>query len=336
MSTPRQNNPLAGIGLAVAAFGLFATHDAIVKFLGAGYSTFQIVFFSVLFGFVPVALMMTADRAVDNFRPANPFWVFLRTGISVVTMSAAFYAFTVLPLAETYAILFATPLLITALSVPMLGETVRARRWIAVLVGLAGVVIVLRPGYSEFSLGHLAALVAAIGSAVASVIVRKVGATERSAVLILFPMFANIICMGAILPFVYEPMPLGDLGLMAAIGGLAFIAQVSIIAAYKAASAALVAPMQYSQMLWATAYGALFFAEQPDRWVGVGAAIIILSGLYIVWRESRDNVSTQRPVLRMSNLRYDTGPSPKPKQGQQGADGQDLGATAPDAEPKSK
>ena len=304
---------LKGLGAAFGAFALFAVHDAIIKALGASYSVFQIIFFAMLFAFVPMAVVMLADRQVDNFRPNHPWLILARAVMTVVAMASAFHAFTVLPLAEVYALLFAMPLLITALSALMLGEVVRAQRWAAVLIGLIGVLVVLRPGVTQISFGHVSALLAAVASALGSVIVRKIGGEERSAVMILYPMLGAILAMGVMLPFVYQPMALPDLGLAASVGLFSVLAQGGIIIAYRAAPAAVVAPTQYSQIIWATIFGALFFAERPDGWVAVGAGIIIASGIFIVWREARPDVSTRNPVLRNPNPRYDAGPSPKPK-----------------------
>lgn len=300
-----------GLAAALIAFALFSTHDALIKSLGAGYPVFQIIFFSMLFAFVPMSMMMLADKAVDNFRPRHPWLVLSRAGLAIIAMSCGFYAFTALPLAEVYALLFAMPLLITALSVPLLGETVRAQRWAAVIVGLVGVLIVLRPGVTEFTLGHAAALLAAFANALSTVLVRKLGAKERPAVLILYPMILSMLAMSMTLPVVYVPVQLLDLGMMAAIGFLSVVAQFGTITAYKAAPAAVVAPLQYSQILWATLFGMLFFSETPDLYVGIGSAIIIASGIFVVWRESRENVSLQRPVLKSANPRFDTGPQPK-------------------------
>jgi drug/metabolite transporter (DMT)-like permease len=302
---------LKGLAAALFAFALFSSHDALIKQLGAGYSVFQIIFFSMLFAFVPMSMLMLADKAVDNFRPRHPFLVLSRAGLAIVAMSCGFYAFTTLPLAEVYALLFAMPLLITALSVPMLGETVRVQRWAAVIVGLIGVLIVLRPGLVELSLGHGAALTAAFANALSTVLVRKLGHRERPAVLILYPMILSMMAMSLTLPVVYVPVGLLDLGMMAAIGFLSVVAQFLTITAYKAAPAAVVAPLQYSQILWATVFGVLFFAETPDTYVGIGSAIIIASGIFVVWRESRENVSMQTPVLKAANPRFDTGPQPK-------------------------
>lgn len=306
-------SPLRGLGFAFAAFGLFATHDAVIKLLGMQFAVFQIIFFAMLFAFVPMSVMMLADRQVDNFRPHHPWLILIRSTTTVIAMSTAFYAFTVLPLAEVYALLFATPLLITAMSAWLLGEPVRGQRWAAVIVGLIGVLIVLRPGVTVITFGHICALIAAFCSALGSIIMRKIGGEERTAVMILYPMLSSILAMGLILPFVYVPMQIMDLGLSASVGVMSVFAQMMIIAAYRAAPAAVVAPTQYSQILWATAFGALFFDELPDMWVGVGAGIIIASGVFIVWRESRPSVSVRNPILRNPNPRYDAGPSPKPK-----------------------
>ncbi len=307
------HSPVRGLGCAFAAFAVFATHDAIIKALGVNFSVFQIIFFAMLFAFVPMSVLMLADRQVDNFRPNHPWLILLRSVTTVIAMSAAFYAFTVLPLAEVYALLFATPLLITAMSAMLLGETVRVQRWAAVVVGLIGVLIVLRPGVTQISFGHICALVAAFCSSLGSIIMRKIGGEERTAVMILYPMLSSILVMALALPFVYHPMDVAELGLFAGVGVLSVLAQFMIIAAYRIAPAAVIAPSQYSQILWATLFGVLFFNEWPDSWVGVGASVIIASGIFIVWRESRPSVSMRNPILRNPNPRYDAGPSPKPK-----------------------
>lgn len=287
---------LRGALFALLAMGIFATHDVVVKTLGSRYSPVQIVFFAALLSFPIVAVILLNDRSMASLRPRRLGWIVLRTVLTVVTGVTAFHAFSTLPLAQVYVILFASPLLITILAIPLLGETVRLRRWIAVIVGLTGVLVVLRPGQADLTLGHLAALVAAICGATASVIVRKIGHEERSVVLLLYPMVGNFIAMGAALPFVYQPMPFADLALMGVMAVLGLLASFLIILAYRSGEAAIVAPMQYSQILWATGYGYLLFDESVDRATLIGAAIIIASGLYIVFRESRAGASQHRPV----------------------------------------
>ena len=295
-----------GALLALLAFGIFATHDVFVKTLGAIYSPIQIVFFSVLFSFPLATVMLMRDAKPGTLLPRHPWWMALRTIASVATAVSAFYAFTVLPLAQTYAILFASPLLITILAIPVLGETVRLRRWLAVIVGLTGVMVVLQPGATELTLGHAAALTAAVGGSIASIIVRRIGADERPVVMLLYPMVANFVVMGAALAFVYIPMPIEHLGLVALVAAFAWTAGRCIIVAYQSGEAAIIAPMQYSQIIWATLYGALFFDETIGRPTLIGAGIIIVSGLYIVLRESRTDVSSTTPVLR-TRSRHETG-----------------------------
>lgn len=295
--------------LALVAFGIFSTHDVFIKLLGGIYSPIQIVFFSVLFSFPLATVFLLRDTTSDTLLPKHPYWMAARTVAAVITGFSAFYAFSVLPLAQTYAIIFASPLLITILAIPILGEKVRLRRWLAVLVGLAGVLIVLQPGQVPLELGHLAALAAAFFGAFASIIVRKIGREERTVVILLYPMVANFLVMGALLPLVYVPMPIEHIGMIAIVALFAWIAGRFLIAAYRAGEAATVAPMQYSQILWAALYGTLFFGETPESNTLIGAAVIIASGLYIVLRESRSNVSTT-PVLR-TRSRPETGTTPR-------------------------
>ena len=282
----------------------------VVKYLGGVFSPFQIIFFSVLFGFPVVAIMLMRDVTDENLRPHHPWWVALRTLAAVCTTASAFFAIKTIPLAQVYAIIFAAPLLITMLAVPILGENVGWRRSTAVMVGLLGVIIVLQPGATEFELGHLAALTAAIGTAVGAVIMRKIGKDERSAVLLLYPMMANFLLMGAMMPFVYEPMQKLELGAVALIAVMSFAGGIALISAYRVGRAVVVAPMQYSQIIWATIYGWLFFGEVIERNTAIGAAIVIASGVYVVLREDQPNVSKTKPVQR-SRTRFSNGTAPR-------------------------
>jgi len=308
MSTSRSN--LRGAALSLAAFGVYATHDVVVKYLGGSYSAVQIIFFSGLLSFPLVTAMLLSDKRDENLVPRHPWWSLARAVSAVLTGVAGFFAFSRLPMAQAYAIFFAMPLLITVMAIPMLGERVGARRGMAVVVGLLGVLVVLRPGEADLGLGHLAALSAAVTGALTSVIVRKIGGEERSAVLMIYPMLGNVLAMGAVLPFVYEPMPVAHLGLMCIIALFGFIGGLLVIKAYRTAPAIIVAPMQYSQILWAALYGWLLFDESIDLYTGVGSAIIIASGIYIVLREGTPSVSGNRPVLTTKS-RPETGAMPR-------------------------
>jgi S-adenosylmethionine uptake transporter len=305
------NPTLRGALLSLAAFGLYATHDVVVKFLGGTYSSLQILFFSGLMGFPLITIMLLGDRRDGTLIPRHPWWTALRTVSAVATGAMGFFAFSQLPMAQCYAIFFAMPLFITLMAIPMLGEKVGIRRGVAVIVGLIGVLIVLRPGGGEgFSVGHLAALGAATTGSLSSVIVRKIGKDERSVVLMLYPMVLTFVAMGAMMPFVYQPMPVTHFGLTAVIALLGLIGAFMTIAAYRTAPAVIVAPMQYSQIVWAAFYGWWFFNETVDFYTAVGSAVIIASGIYIVLREDTPSVSQNRPVLE-NRSRLEIGTIPR-------------------------
>lgn len=295
---------------ALLAMGIYATHDVVAKVLGQSYHPAQIVFFAALLSFPLISVVLIHDRTPGTLRPVHPWWIALRTISLMLTGLSAFHAFAVLPLAQTYAIIFASPLIITLLAVPMLGERVGLHRGIAVLVGLLGVLVVLRPGSVDLSFGHLAALGTAFFGGLTAVISRKVGHEERAAVMLLYPLLGNVVLMGAFLPFIYKPMPMAHLGLAAVIALFGLMASALIIRAYRLAEAVIVAPMQYSQILWATVYGWVLFDERVDLGTFLGAAIIISSGVYILWREGRAGTSPMRPVLR-ARLRTETGITPR-------------------------
>lgn len=292
------SQPLKGVGFAALGFALFSLHDVIIKTLGASFSPIQIVFFSTLLGFPVATLLLMRDSTKGTLIPKYPGWVAVRTMSAVSGAICIFYAFSVLPLSQVYAIIFASPLVITVLSIPILGEKVGIHRWLAVLIGLAGVIVVVRPGVQPLELGHFTAMLGAVSIAGSSVIMRRIGREERSVVIMLYPMMANVLVMGALLPFVYQPVAIAQLGGFATIAVLGFLGGLCLISAYRNTEATVVAPIQYSQIIWAVLFGALLFDEWPDFYTSIGASIIILSGLYVLMRESRAQTSQNTPVLR--------------------------------------
>ncbi|MBX2823816.1 MAG: DMT family transporter [Gammaproteobacteria bacterium] len=303
--------PLKGALFGLAAFAVFSTHDALIKSV-ASMSVFQIAFFVVLFSFVPFSLFLAIDSSERSLRPRLPGLVALRCLFSLGSLLSAFYAFRTLPLAQVYTPIFSAPILITLLAIPILGEKVRLVRWIAILIGMAGVLVVLRPGQVPLSTGHLAALLAAACVACTAIVTRKIGAREHSVTLIIYPMLVNFTFSGICLLFVYEPMTGETMLTLAIIGVLSVVGQALMIRAYRLSEAQFVAPMQYSQMIWAILFGSIFFGEVPDRTVLLGALIIISSGLLFLWREVM--VSVTKPVLRTRNLRISAGPQAIPSE----------------------
>ncbi|AXC51102.1 DMT family transporter [Paracoccus suum] len=273
---------------------ILATHDVIIKSLGSRFSPLQILFFVALFSLPLVTLALAHERAPALLRPVAPRWVMLRTIAMVIAAGSSMYAFAVLPLAETYALLFTMPLWVTVMAIPLLGERVGLHRWLAILVGLAGVLVVLRPGSAPLTAGHAAALVGAFCSALTGVIARRLGGIERSVVMLYWPVMGMLATAGLAMPLVYRPPAGLDLGLMAVIAVLNLLGNAVMLAAYRAGEAAIVAPMQYSQIIWAVMFGWLLFAEHPDAVTLAGVTMIVAAGLYIVARERRG--SDNRPV----------------------------------------
>ena len=308
MNTTNNSLVLRGLLISLLGYAVFSVHDALVKVLG-DYSVFQIIFFAMLFSYVPFSLVRIADARPIALRPVHPWLVFIRAGLMVGALCFAFLAFSMLPLVQVYVLLFTTPVLISLLAVPFLGERLRMVRALLIVLGLIGVLVVLRPTPQRLEIGHLFGTLSAFCGASAAIISRKIGREEVSATLILSPLILNIIVSGCLLYFVYKPMTLLDLCLMFSLGVLALIGQLCILTGYRNAPAAVVAPMQYSQIIWAIILGSLFFNESVDTLTIVGAAITITSGILMVWRESR--VSVNQPVLRSRNMRS-VGSAPLP------------------------
>ncbi|NND91186.1 MAG: DMT family transporter [Granulosicoccus sp.] len=308
------DNVLRGAGLALLGFAVFSLHDALIKSV-RDIPVFQVAFFVVLFSFVPFTLFLALDSTKRSLRPRLPGLVALRCLFTVTGLLCVFHAFGNLPLAEVYSLLFAAPILITLLAIPVLGERIHLIRWFAILLGMAGVLVVLKPGETSLSWHHLAALGAAACVASSSVVTRLIGSREHSVTLILYPMLTTVIVTGLATVVVYVPMPGEVLLKLCMVGLVSVLGQTLMIQAYRSTQAQFVAPMQYSQMLWALVYGALVFDEAVDRTVLLGSAVIVCSGLLFIWRELV--ASVKQPVLRTRNLRLAGGPQTRPQEADQ-------------------
>jgi S-adenosylmethionine uptake transporter len=277
----RRSQNLVGAGLGLAAFGAYACYDASAKFLGAGYHPLQIIFAAGTMCMPLLLLYVLLDPAPGSLRPRRPGLMALRVAGTLVNFILGVWAFTLLPLAEAYAIFFTMPLFIALLAVPMLGEKIDLTRGLAVLFGLVGVIVAIDPSRTTLGWGHAAALVGALVGAMNYIIVRKTGAVERTAVLLVWPLLVLFFVTAATMPFVYLPMPAADLGI-AAFMAVALIAGVLlIIAAYRRAPAIVVAPMQYSQIGWAALLGALFFDEAIGLRLMLGMVLVAIAGFVV-------------------------------------------------------
>jgi len=280
-------DPLRGAFYALGCFSLFSLADITTKFLGAEYHVVQIIFFSGIAGFPLIFLQLIASNETGSLRPVLPMLTLARVAIILVNGLTVAYAFTALPLSEAYAIFFMMPIFICVLAVPFLGERIDLPRGLAVVAGLVGVYIVLKPDQVALSLPHVSALSGALLGALYYIVLRKTGRIESRAVIMLYPMLGQVAAMALVLPFVYVPMTAHHLVLTWLMALEIFGASLFIIAAYRHAPAVVVAPMQYVQIIVATLFGVLYFHEPLDLRTVIGIAVIIAAGIYIIIRSNK-------------------------------------------------
>ena len=274
-----------GIGSFLAAVFLDSIVDATAKWLGQAYEPVQIVFFGHLFALIPIAVFVWRSGGLSALRTRRPFAHALRGSLMFASMLLFFMGLRGLPLAVAIAVSFTTPLFITALSGPLLGEAVGVRRWAAVIIGFLGTLIMVRPGTEAFRSDALLVLAAAFMFALATVLTRRLTRTETNVALV---SYSTAIAGFASLPFAslaWQAPSSGDLGLFALVGIAGGSAAYLVVVAYRNAPAAVVAPFDYSSMIWASVFGWILWRESPEPAVWIGAAIVAVAGVYITRRE---------------------------------------------------
>lgn len=285
------DSTLKGILLAFAAFAAYAWSDASVKLIEGQLSPIQSAFFGAVFGLFALPFIRKRnDKWTDIVKTTNrPLWMlrFVSSGIGAVTSVTAF---THLAMAEAFALIFLLPSFVTIMSVVFLKEQVGIKRWSAVIIGFAGVLVILRPGFRELSIGHVAAIIAGLCGALSIVIFRAMGPKEKNISLYGAGVLGCLAICGVLMVPSFVP-PTGEQWLLlAGYGLLGALANVLIMYSAQYAPAAVIGPTQYSQMLWAILFGYLIFGDAIDGWMLVGIALIIGSGLLTLIREKQRKV----------------------------------------------
>ncbi|HZX79190.1 DMT family transporter [Lysobacter sp.] len=282
-ATPHQARAMLTMLVAVA---LFAMMDAGLKQLSAHYPPFQV---ASLRGAASLPLVLVWALATAGVRPLlRVRWsLHLLRGVLGVAMMATFvYAVSKLPLSTTYSIFFVAPLLITALSVPVLGEKVGPRRWVAIVIGLVGVLVLLRPtGEGLVSLAAVAVLVAAVMYAVSAITVRVLARTDSTQSMMVWLMVMIAVGAGALAWPEWVPIRREHFWLIAGIGVAGALGQYAITEAFRLGEASLIAPLEYTALVWGVLFDLTLWGVLPDRITWVGAGIIVVSGLYLIRRE---------------------------------------------------
>jgi len=277
---------LRGILLMVAAVGMFVLMDTVAKYLSRWYPVPLIVWaryasnLAILLGF------LAARGELRLLRTARPGLQFARGLLLALATLLFFTSLSVLPLADANAIGFVMPLFVAALAVPMLGERLEMARLLAILAGLAGALIIVRPGSELFTPYALLPLGMAVCNALYQILTHKVAGLEPPLTSLVWGAVVGAVLLSVIAPFVWvSPQAVSHGVLILVIGILASVGHFLLIKAYDYANATLLAPYSYSALVWAMLLGWLVFGDFPDGWSLVGMGVIVLSGLYLANRQ---------------------------------------------------
>ncbi len=276
----------------LAAVATFAVMDLAMKRLVEIYPAIQVTF---LRGATSLPLLFAAAGLFGRWTDLVPrrWKLHLARGLlGVIVLWAFVYAVKLLSLGDAYSIFMSAPLLITALSVPMLGEHVGWRRWLAICVGLVGVLIILKPsGNNWISLGGLAALAASAGYAINTLTIRILSRSDTASATIIWPLIILAAVSGAIAIPSWVPLRLEHAGWVLTLGASGAIAQHFITYAFRRATPAVLAPLEYTALAWAMLFDYVIWSTSPSLRMLAGATIIVASGLYIFQRERRVDTS---------------------------------------------
>jgi S-adenosylmethionine uptake transporter len=279
---------LKGILLGFACYAAYAISDAFVKSLHGGLPAYEAVGIGAALGLLALPFVKGRDdRWLDAVKANRPLLWWIRAITGAICNVSAVTAFTLLPMAEVFALIFLMPIFVTLLSVVFLKEHVGWRRWLAVGIGFVGVMVVLRPGFRALGLGHAAAISCGLSGAVSMVALRMAGPHEKR-ISLYGAGVAGPLLIGGLLMLPHFVWPdLMQWWLLAGYGLLAALAGVLLMYATLLAPAARIAPTQYSQMLWAIGFGYWLFGDSLDWPMLIGIALILGAGLFTLVREER-------------------------------------------------
>ena len=282
MPIPRSGTAGLGVVLYLAGVAMFAVNDALGKWLVADYGVGQLMLLRTI-GAGAVLAPLVLSLRVKLIDPRRPGLQVLRVLCAAADTFAFYYATRYMPLADVMTFYMATPLIITALSAPLLGEKVERFRWIAVLVGFVGVLIALRPSPQMLSWAAPIALMGAIAYALSQTITRDLRGIHWVP-LVLWQFVGTGLVGAATIPWAWTTPSLFDLGLMFLVGVVAMICIICVVRALGFARVAVLAPLQYTGLLWAAILGWLIWRDVPTLPIVIGNTIIIGSGLYVAAR----------------------------------------------------
>lgn len=279
------SDAVRGILLMSVAGAMFACLDATAKVLGRTMEAVDIVWLRYVTQVLLLLVLLRVWRDPSPFHMRRPLMQLARGLCLLGSTFFNFWALQYLQLAQTAAIMFGAPLLVTALAGPLLGESVGVRRWAAVLIGFAGVLIVLRPGTGTMHWAAVLSLCAMVNYGLYAVLTRRLHATETSVSLLMISAIVGTVALAPVAPGAIDDLHGVAWALALLMGAVGGIGHFALVRAHRIASASVLAPFIYTQMIWMIALGYLLFGDVPDGWTLVGAGVIVTAGLYILHRE---------------------------------------------------
>ena len=286
-TSSRADRSILGVGLAFLSFAVLSGSDTLIKLLSTRYSIFKSATIDAAIAMIVAGGFLARREGFASLVPRRWPIVLVRCLIGAGSLLVAFVGFSRIPLAEAYSISFVAPLLVTALSFPLLGERVGWRQWVAVVVGFAAVVAILRPGLGEIGVGQICALVSAVCFSLSMLMLRMLAGRETSGALLVTYLGVLFLLGLPVAIAEWRTPTLTDFAMMVAMGLFTAFGNLLLIMAFQMAAAALVSSFLYTQLIWGTVFGLLLFGDAPDAITLGGSAIIIACGLYTLSHASR-------------------------------------------------
>ena len=279
-------SPVRAIVWMLAAVAFFSCMDAGMKMLSSSYPTLQVTMLRGAASLPFVLVWVLATAGPRSLIPVRWGLHLLRGVLGMVMIGCFVYALRTLSLSTAYTIYFVAPLLVAALSVPLLGEHVGPRRWVAIGIGLIGVLVVLRPGVDGFiSFPGLMVLLAATAYAIAAVTVSLLTRTDTPQSMVVWFLLIMAIGAGLLAWPQWQPLQWKHAALIAGMGLAGALGQIALTRAFQLGQASMIAPLEYTGLVWVIGWDVLLWQKLPDRWTWIGASIIVASGLYLLHRE---------------------------------------------------
>ena len=277
----------AGLGISITILGglCFAIQDAGIKWLSAEMAVLQILFLRSLFGLVLLGASTVVTGESISLKVKRPWLLALRSGLNILSWVLFFTSLKYLPLATAVALFFSFPLFLALISVPLLGEMVGLRRVLAIVVGFVGVVLITNPG-NGLSSPALMMLGAALGWAIVASLTRILGETENTSTMLFYTLLGFAIVLLIPQYWLWHALDIDAYLMILGVAFFGVIAQFSVTKAYAIASPSLIAPFEYTALIWSALLGYLIWSDIPDLYAIAGAVLIIGSGVYIIHREA--------------------------------------------------